>query len=64
MDEVAAGGEADLPLELERGEGSSRSGRIEVGIVEDDEGVVPAQLERDLLEETAGQLAHPPPDGG
>ena len=50
MDEVAAGSEADLALELERREGAGRGGRVEVGVVEDDERVVAAELERDLLE--------------
>ena len=59
VDEVPAGGEADLALELERREGPGGRRRVEVGVVEDDEGVVAAQLERDLLEQAAGELARP-----
>ena len=37
VDEVTAGGEADLALELEGRERAGRSRSIQVGIVEDDE---------------------------
>ena len=62
VDEVTAGREADLALELERREGTGRGRRVEVGIVEDDERVVAAELERDLLEHAAGQHADAAPD--
>ena len=35
-------------------------GGLEVGVVEHDERVVAAELERDLLEQAAGQRADPP----
>ena len=60
VDDVASGREADLALELERSEGAGRGGGFEVGIVEDDQGVVAAELEADALEQPTGQLAHPP----
>ena len=63
VDEVPPGREADLALELERREGAGRDGGVEVGVVEDDERVVAAELERDLLEPPARQLTHPPADG-
>ncbi len=61
---MASSGEADLALELERGVGTGRGGSLEIRVVEHDEGVVAAELERDLLEQAAGQLAHPAARGG
>ena len=63
-DDVAPGGEADLSLELERGKCAGRSGRLEVGVVEHDERVVPAELERDSLQQTARERSDPPPRRG
>ena len=50
------------PWNWNDGERAGRRRRIEVGVVEDDERVVAAELERDLLEHAAGELPDPPPD--
>ena len=55
MDDVAADREADLALELERGVGPRRGGRLQVGVIQDHEGVVAAELEGDLLEQASGE---------
>ena len=60
MDDVAAGREADLALELERGKGPGRGSRLEIGVVEDDERVVPAELQAHALEQAACELADAP----
>src|SRR4051812_16479895 len=64
MDDVTAGGEADLALELERGERTGGGSGLEIGVVEDDEGVVAAQLQRDALQKTASQGSDPPSRAG
>jgi hypothetical protein len=55
MDDVPAGREADLALELERRERPGRGRRLEVCVVEHDECVVAPQLEADTLEQLAGE---------
>ena len=45
VDDVPSGGEAHLALELERGIGPGRGGRVEVGVIEHDERVVAAELQ-------------------
>ena len=64
VDDVAPGREAHLALELERGEGAGRGRGLEVGVVEDDERVVAAELERDALEPLPGERADPPAGRG
>ena len=61
--DVPPRGHADLALMQERAPGPRGGGDVEVGVVEHDEGVVAAQLQRDPLEGTAGRRAHLTADG-
>ena len=49
-DDVAPGGDARLALVVERRPGADHRGLLEVGVVEDEQRVVAAELERALLE--------------
>ena len=64
MDDVPPRREADLALELEGRERAGRDCGIEIRVVEHDERVVAAELERHLLEASPGQLADTPARGG
>src|SRR5580704_9963097 len=58
LDEVAAGGEADLSL-VEEGSPGARAGRgLDVRIVQHNVGIVAAKLERDALELSARDRTH------
>src|SRR6202043_2121686 len=58
LDEVAAGGEADLSL-VEEGSPGARAGRgLDVRIVQHNVGIVAAKLERDALELCARDRTH------
>ena len=48
------------PWNWNDGVGAGGGGGVEVGVVEHDERVVAAELERDLLEQAAGELADAP----
>jgi len=61
---VPAGRHADLTLVKERTPGACGGRDLEIGIFEDHEGVVAAQLQRDPLERAAGSGANLAPDGG
>jgi ParB family chromosome partitioning protein len=61
--EVASGGHADLALVQEGAPGSGRGGGVQVGVVEDDQGVVAAEFEQRPLERATGGLADLPADG-
>src|SRR5699024_7479299 len=57
VDEVAAGGHADLALVHPRTEGPGRGGRTDLGPGQDDEGIVAAEFQVAALEEATGGLA-------
>src|SRR5699024_2806773 len=57
VDEVAAGGHADLSLVHPRTEGAGRGGRTDLGAGQDDERIVAAELQVAALEEATGGLA-------
>src|SRR5699024_7302095 len=57
VDEVAAGGHADLSLVHPRTEGAGRGGRTDLGTGQDDERIVAAELQVAALEEATGGLA-------
>ncbi len=60
--DVPAGADAGLPLELERGPGTARARRLDVGVVEDHESVVPAQFQARALEVLGGDARDQPAD--
>ncbi len=63
VDEMPAGRHADLALVEERAPRGLCDGGLDIGVLEYDEGRVPAQLQVYPLEMTAGQLPDEPPGG-
>ena len=62
--QVAPGAHADLALVQPRGPGAAGDREIQIGVVEHDQRVLAAQLERDLLQMPAGQFADAAADRG
>src|SRR5262245_7190744 len=62
--QVAPRRHADLPLMQPRPPGAESDGRVEIGIVEDQQRRVAAQLQMDPLELLAGELGDPAADRG